>query len=142
MEELKTEFKSAFKGREYWIDLKVRYRVDENCFLIICPTDNFLLNVIAMENLTDFLTRKYIKRAVILSLNPKLEKDYPFLTDVNVQFVQVEQEKMECILNYYKLTQFTKNIVVISLEQPFGNENIVGKKGITLTDYVKDAIYV
>lgn len=142
MEELKSEFQLAYKGREYWINLREKYKIDEYCFLIICPTDDFLLNHIAMENLTDFLARKYIKRAVVLFIQPELSECFSYSANADIQFVQVGQREMECILQYYRLTQFTKNIVVISLEQPFGNKNIVGKKGITLTDYVKDAIYV
>ena len=33
-------------------------------------------------------------------------------------------------------------IAVISVEEPYGNANIIGKEGITLHDYVKDALYV
>lgn len=142
MEKLKTEFQLAYEGREYWINLKERYEIDEYCYLILCPTDNSSLNRIAMENLTDFLTRKYIRRAVVLLTEGESAEDYPRSADMDIRFIQADKKEMECILRYYRLTQFAKNIVVISLEQPFGNENIIGKKGITLTDYVKDAIYV
>lgn len=142
MEDLETEFQLAFLGREYWIGLKDRYEIDEYCFLILCPTDNLPLNHIAMENLVDFLMRKYIKRAVVLHTQPEVEEYYVCSANADVRFEQTGKKDMECILKYYRLAQFAKNIVVVSLDEPFGNEHIVGKKEITLTDYVKDAIYV
>lgn len=122
--------------------LKENYKIDENCYLIICPTDLFLLNKTAMENLIEFLTRKYIKRAVVLSLYSGLEEFCPQSDMVDVRFHNMDKSQIDCILKYYRLTQFAPNIVVVSLEEPFGSGNIIGKKEITLEDYVKDAIYV
>lgn len=142
MEELKQDLKMAFSGREYWIRLKEKYEIDENYYLILCPTSNFLLNKIAMENLRNFLKRKFIQQAIVLSVFSKIEELCPYSTKKDIQFKYLGQEEMDLILKYYRLLQFFKNIVVISLEEPFGNENIIGKKGISLEDYVKDAIYV
>lgn len=142
MEELKADFQSALKGWEYWLDLKERYRFNEKDGLIICPSDNCLLNKVAMEKLNEFLIRKYIQRVVILSVVPEIESYYSRCDKVKAYFQQIGSANMYCLLKYYRLTQFTKNIVVISCEEPFGNRNIIGKKGITLSDYVRDAIYV
>lgn len=142
MEDLELHFQLALKGREYWIEIKKRYEIDENCYLVICPTNDFLLNKIAMENLNEFLKRKYIKKAIILSTYIGLKEFYTHFSKADVQFQYLDQKQMNCTLKYYKMVQFFPNIVVISLEQPFGNGNIIGKKGITLIDYVRDAIYV
>ena len=142
MEDLKEDYQLALEGRGCWLKLKEKYKMDDHCCLIICPTDNPLLNRIAMDNLIIFLKRKYLEKAVILSPYPYMKKYIMPTKEKEIYFVHAEKHKMESILKYYRLTQFTKNIVVISLEEPYGNDNLIGKKGITLVDYVKNAIYV
>lgn len=142
MEELKPYFQLALSGREVWIRLKETYKINEYCFLVLCPSDEILLNKAAMENLDEFLKRKYIKRAVVVSIYTDIRRLCEDSKQAEIQFVCISQEEMEGILKYYRLTQFTQNIVVISLEEPFGNGNIIGKEGITLEDYVRNAIYV
>lgn len=139
---LGNEFALALAGREYWMSLKESYGINEDCYLVLCPSEDSLLNKMAMKNLSDFLIRKYIKRAVVLSIDSAIKTYFPCTNNIDVFFEIAKKEKMDSILKYYRLTQFAFNVVVISMEMPFGNSNIIGKKGITLEDYIKDAIYV
>ena len=59
-----------------------------------------------------------------------------------VYIESVDEKMMTELVSYYRLQQFFRNIVVITMEEPFGTGGIVGKCGITLDDYVRDALYV
>lgn len=141
MEELKEDYQLALEGRKCWLGLKKKYEIDDNCCLIICPTEDQILNRIAMENLKDYLKRKYLKKAVVITSYLNIKEYCPYIEKIDIYFEYMEEDEVEGILKYYRLTQFAKNIVVIYLEEPFGNGNIIGHKGISLVDYVKNAIY-
>lgn len=141
MKKLNNDFKLAWEGREYWLKLKEKYYIDDDCYLILFPEDDNQLNKSAIQNLGKFLDRKYICRAVILFTYDVREKIFYYKEKMDVTFERISQNEMRAILKYYQLTQFAKNIVAVSMEEPFGNRNIINKAGITLEDYVRNAIY-
>ena len=141
--ELWEDYEIASEGRRCWLSLKEKYDLDMDWYLIICSTENKALNDCAMENLCDFLERKYKYKAVIVSFYNQKE------IDINEQakYWEIKKEllskkKVDTLVKYYRLLSFFPNIVVISDEEPFGNLNIVGKKEITMHDYVNYALFV
>lgn len=139
---LQEDFKMAERGREIWLSIKEKHQLNNECYLIICPSSDGALNKEALNLLPDFLQRKYIDKAVIVALDIQLQKELSKGTYVSISLEVLRYEDIEALLKYYRLVQFIKNIAVISLEDPFGNAGIIGKGDITLTDYIRDSIYV
>ena len=139
---LAKDYKMALGGRNYWIELKNKYTLNEMAYLIICGSSDMEINNLAIKNLNKFLKRKYIRKALVVSNELNLDKLYDDSSDEEVYFEFASQEQLNMLIKYYKLSQFTSNIVCISMEEPFCNRNIINKEGITLNDYINDAIYV
>ena len=134
-------FCQAKRGREVWIYLRKKWGIDDNWFLVLFPEKNDCINEIALRKLDDFLERKYVDNALVVHyenyLINKLEN-----TKNNIVFEDVKENDMLDMIKYYCLQQFFKNIVIVSIEQPFGSKGLIGHLGITLEDYIENAIYV
>lgn len=140
-EELREDYLQALEGRRMWLEWKKKYALDNHCGLILFPSLCKELNEAGSRQLPSFMKRKYLKKALALYTQ---EMPVPLVTGEGFEIITVgiAKEKMEALLKYYCLIQFTKNIVVISTEEPFGNNGIIGKEGISLEDYVRNGIYV
>lgn len=142
MKELMEDYQLAQQGRKLWLEIKEEYKIDELWYVAICPGKDVAINELLLAHLPDFLRRKFIHYAVII-----LEEDIQGKACVEdngiiLYFRKTGREGIEAILKYYRLMQFEKNIIVASLEEPYGTAGIIGKEGITLEDYVKDALLV
>ncbi len=135
------EIEEAKKGRKIWLDLRNKWELDENWFLIILPEKSKELNSIALLKLDNFLNKKYVQNALILYSSYLSDQD-KFNYSNNIVFVYIEEKKLKQVLRYYRLKQFFKNIVVISLEEPFGNSGFIEHIDITLENYIEDGLYV
>lgn len=129
-------------GRKVWLTLKNKNVIDNSWVLILFPTRNTELNESAIKCIPAYLDRKYLANTMLLAIEGTgLFKDIKINGHLVVTKYLSESD-MESILTFYKLQQFFKNIVVVSLEDPFSGGGIIGKCGITLDDYVADAIFV
>lgn len=142
MKELMEDYQLAKQGRTWWLEIKKEYGIDEFWYVVICPEKDGELNRLLLEHLPDFLERKFIYRAFILVEEGKQRKMKLEDRKITIYIRQMGKEKINAILKYYRLIQFEKNIIVASLSEPYGTAGIIGKEGITLEDYVKDALLV
>lgn len=134
------DLEQAKKGREIWLGIKsdLQYEPVSGC-VVIMPTADWELNRAALEKLPGYMGRKYLEKAVV-ACRDGMELPQAGRGGISVRRLSIPD--MECLLKYYRLVQFTKNVVVVSLNEPFGNAGIIGREGITLGDYVEDALYV
>lgn len=133
---LQEQYKLAMEGKRCWLDIKKMYNIKcEDC-LVILPSDDNELNKCAIKYLPSYMEKKYIRKSFLVS------KGDLNIADKQVTVIKLTFDKIQALLKYYRLLQFTRNVVVISLESPYGNENIINKEDISMDDYVKDAIYV
>lgn len=135
-ENIRDDYFTALKGREYWLHLKEKYGIKNEDGLILCTEeDSRWLEEIA-KWLPSFARRKHFSQTIFLStvsLPVIPEKDGIFL-----ECAVISGEWMKCLLKYYRLTQFTRYIYAISLEQPFGNDHMIGHKGITIQNWLRN----
>lgn len=136
------EAQAAISGREYWLCLKEKYLPDKETGLIIVHTKEPDMIDTAIRLIPVYLERKYLKRVLVVTDKETAVKIKEGGKPAPVTFVTVRREQMEELLAYYRLVQFFHEIVVISVEDPYGNAHIIGKAGITIEDYVKNALYV
>lgn len=145
MIDLQTDIEAAKKGREIWLEIKRQYSFESiNDCLVILPSQEKKINQEALKEVPGYMQRKYLHKAVIIS-----DKGGPLpmygqecAEGRQIFFKQLEKIQCEQLLTYYRLTQFTKNVVVVFLEEPYGNGNIIGKEGIMLEDYIKNTFFV
>lgn len=129
-------FDAARRGRVIWKTIRDTYHIGENDCLVILPDHDEKLDSAALRNLDDYLHRKYINRAFVIV---PYEKN---VYDSNHEFIRLTTDELNELIAYYKLVQFKEKLVVISMKEPFGNDGIIGKSGITLDDYIVNALYV
>lgn len=127
----------ALKGRELWLKIKEKYQVSNEDVIVLVrePGDEMGQEVIRQMN--SYLNRKYLKRAIIIT-----QETNACNTVSNILYHTELKDGIKCIEQYYRLAQFTKNIVVASGDTPFGGDGIVGKNNISVAEYVADAILV
>ena len=137
---LDNKINEAKKGREVWLQLKDKWNIDSNWVLVIMPENDVKLNDCAIKKLSEYMKRKYYHKAIIIYCDDNFLQSI----DYNDIFVleKIDDSEMKCIVSYYCLQQFFKNIVVVSLEEPFGSKNVVGHMGISLVDYVENALFI
>lgn len=132
----------AMAGREYWLHIKEQYRPDEETGLVVVQTKETEMVDTAVRLIPVYMKRKYLKRVILIldkEIAAKIKKEENWNT---VIFVVAERRQIEELLAYHRLVPFFYETAVVSVEEPYGNANIIGKEGITLEDYVKNALYV
>lgn len=137
-----SESRAAVSGREYWMQLKEQYLPDAETGLIIVQTKEQDMIDTAIRLIPVYLKRKYLKRAILITDQETAVKAGGAEDQEAVNLVAAERKQIDELLAYYRLVQFFHEIAVISVEEPFGNAHIIGKAGISLEDYVKNALYV
>ena len=141
-ESIVVKYEEALRGRELWLELKEKYQIDAEWYLILMPLYDKELNQKAIYYLSDFMDRKCVQNVLIIYLWGTY---LPFKQNKNSEKIYIEsisESRMAELITYYRLQLFFRNIVVISMDEPFGTKGIIGKCGITLDDYIKDALYV
>lgn len=129
--------KRAYIGRDLWIELKEEYDLGiEDCLLLMYKK-NKNINDSVLNNLNRYIKKKYIRQMIIVADFQGLIADQD-----NIKWVVKKNRDVADFECYYRCVQFTNNIIIVSLEEPYGTGKIIGKEGITLDDYVRDAILV
>ncbi len=136
MDMIKDHYAAALKGREYWLQLKENYHFKNQDGLILCAVEEpeWLREVAGW--LPGFARRKQFPQTLVLSA-----ARLPVTSGNDGSFPEcavIGRERMKSLLKYYRLTQFTESIYAISLEQPFGNDFMIGHKGITIGDWLRN----
>lgn len=135
-EELRDHYAAALKGREYWLQIKETCHFRREDGLILCAVEDPEWLQEVARWLPEFAGRKHFGCTLVLSTArlPSMSGKEEFHTEC----VVIEKEKMDCLLKYYRLTPFAGYVYVISLEQPFGNDFMIGHKGITIGDWLRN----
>lgn len=137
--EVAEDMEQAAKGRQVWLGLKetVQYTSDD-CLIIFGATDRRLMEP-AFDYIPEYLRKKCFSRGILLISRDN--GDFPETDEEIIVKVRLDADDIEALLKYYRLCQFAENIVVVSLEEPYGNDHLLGYKGISLDDYIKNAIF-
>lgn len=137
-----TRAEMAVAGREYWLHIKEKYQPDEETGLIIMQTGEPEMVHTSVRLIPVYLKRKYLKRVILLMDEEMVPEIGAEGIHEMVSLEAAPRIRIEELLSYYRLVQFFHEIAVVSLEEPYGNAHIIGNEGITLENYVKNALYV
>lgn len=111
----------AWHGRNIWKWLKIKYRINYDCVVIILTEQDEEWNKLALKYLQDYMKRKSAKKALIFYTgNCTLKYLEPYMTD-NIQMFKMKELQVRRLIRYYCLYRFFDNIVFFSLEEPKDN---------------------
>lgn len=141
MENIENEFNYALEGRKIWILIKEKYNFSNQCGLVIFPSDNQTLNIEAVKLLPDYKKRNLLDKLVVITSQKVIIDSLKQLHDKSIYYELIDKKNIDLLLKYYCLVPFWIHIVVISLDEPFGNSILLNKYDIDYKNYILSAIY-
>lgn len=126
----------AVRGKKIFEKMKGSYMLEDDVCIVVFPEEDIELQKTVLDNLKEFLERKYLSMAYIIHANDcAAEKTY--ITSVKMSGIEINS-----LIKLFRLVQFHKNVIIASVSEPFYSGNIIGNEGISLVDYVKDGLLV
>ncbi len=141
MMDLGKEFFSVWEGREVWQRLRRKYDFTDMIGLVLFPSLDLSVNREAAALLPSYMEERGLHRTVAVT---NCIGAAGILTDMaheNVALEKVSYHEMNCLLKYYRLVQFCVNLVVVSLEEPFGNDLVVRDGRTELRSFIQSWVY-
>ena len=134
-------FWKAYQGKIIWKMLESKYNAD--CFILM-PHMQDDYNYYALLHLNKFIRSRGAHKTVILSYDEGVLKSYSyFKTEGEVKAIKMSENKIEKLIKYYALYEFSTKLTIISLTKPYDTcaENLLGIKGVTKQDLLCFDIY-
>lgn len=142
-EQMKKRLKQAKEGCRYWNGLirAVSLRPGES--VVLFPEHNVEYNRYGLMYLDTYLNRQNRLGAIVLT-NDMCVKQEAFRYSNRIRsVVDISNEDIRTLLQYYCTYNFSPDFKVISLRLPYGRnaENVVGRKGTTIEQLIAIGIY-
>ncbi len=131
---LKMQYEEAMQGRKKDFEINLSYHICENAVKIVVLIDNEHYLKEFREWLIPFCKRKEFQNAVILS--EQFREGEENINEIRIIYLERNRQEIDRILKYYILCK-SQNVYVISFDQPFGNDNMLGHKGIEFKDWLR-----
>ncbi|CAM3692120.1 hypothetical protein COLU111180_03175 [Cohnella lubricantis] len=138
------EIRVAYTGKRLWVRLKKKHSVNKEDCLVLMPHVDSEINLSTVKHLKSYLRRKAINRALVVTNDfnaiaslKQLESEND---ELKIDIVETTIDKIQNICKYYRMIHFHKEIIVVSIEEPFGSKGLLGKTAITIDDMVKYSI--
>ena len=136
LKELEKKFEIAELGWKKWNLLLDKLVIGEKYCIIYYEIDKQEYIEKTRKWIPDFLCRKGFKDVIVFSDVSLFEnRNDERIKDINIY--EYELHEGEEILQLYKLCRFVQFFYIFSLNSPFGNDNMVGHKGIIFEDYLR-----
>lgn len=127
------------EGWSFFAEIKKKYCLNEDDYIILFPNDMEELSNMVIDNIEMLKRKKYAKRFFFICCNQ--DNLHTEKRDDTI-WICCSQKELDALVTYYTLVDFFANVIVVSFDMPFGSKGIIGKKGISLRDYVVDALFV
>lgn len=136
---LQERIDDAAQGRKFWLRLVENYQIDSSVYVIVIPEEEQQYDV-ALSNLSQYMKKRNIKKAIILAYNKRLTGQSK---QENIQIVDCKREDIDKLIQFYCLYEFASNVVVASLEKPSGRmgKGMIDKKGLTGAEVFAGVVY-
>lgn len=133
--ELSVALEKAKAGKDCW-NRVVGSKGNNNDVCIICmPSINEELNRACICRMEDYFAAKYYRDFLIIShLNNKdIIGEYEFLQG---KAVFLSEDEMSDLITFLRLVNMDYNVIVISMDEPFGSSSMMRKLNISIDEYV------
>lgn len=138
---LEVEFEKAAEGRKIWLALEERYETGLDSGLFIFPTDNDAVNRETLQLLPAYLERYHLGKVYAVTNQETVMQMLENLSVQKTVGIELSDDEMDSLLKYYRMVHFSPHIVMVSLEEPFGNDYLLQKKKIGLKDFIMSALF-
>lgn len=101
---------------------------------VIMPENDDEYNYYALLYLDEYMSRKKVKTATIICSDRMIQEAIPaFTKNSEVHSICFSNFRMEYLIKYYALYEFSSKVTIISLKKPYDTygENLLGFKGVT-----------
>ena len=140
--DMEQRIRQAKSGRTYWMNFVKKYNIDNTKYVLILPETQHNYNESALKNLPDFLKKRGIKQAYILSYDPYVIAQNEKVSD-QITIVVASEEEIQNLIQLYCLYEFAPNVLIGSLQEPSGRKGsaLIGKKGLSAEEVFAGVVY-
>jgi hypothetical protein len=129
---------AAYRGSRLWAGLQRKYEVDEGLYVVLMPDDDAELNAVALGHLEELVADRRA-RGVVLVADPSVDLEAARASSPSIVGTECwAGGRIDALLSYYELHNFSDRLLVVSLTKPFGNglHRLLGRQGVTREDLV------
>lgn len=129
---------AAYRGRRLWAGLKRKYKVDEGLYVILMPEDDAELNAAALGHVEDLVADRRARGVVLVTQDRGEAEAAPAHPAGIVRTEAWTERRIDALIAYYELHNFSDRFLIVSLTKPFGNglHRLLGRQGVTKEDLV------
>ena len=138
---------AAYRGSRLWAGLERKYDVDQGVYVVLMPEGDAELNAVALGHVDDLVADRRA-RGVVLVADRTLS--WPMLSESGDSeagpprsrgIVGTESwtgRRIDALIAFYELHNFSDRLLIVSLTKPFGNglHHLLGRQGVTKEDLV------
>lgn len=141
MVDFEKELYIAKEGWRLWQKLKRKYSITDMIGLILFPSADMTVNREAAALLPDYMEHRRLQKLVAVTDRRETVNILENIPYGNVFLEKISNYEMICLLSCYRLICFCSNVVVVSLEEPFGNYLAVCDGRTDMRSYVWLSVY-
>lgn len=137
-------FVSALNGRNFWLRLDKTYSINKDgLHVILMPENDRELNEQALRHIDDMVKYRRANGVIILTNQQWILDSAQSVSDSIKTVHMISDKKIDALLSFYELYEFTERLATISLTRPFNRQvhRALGVHGITKEDLVCICIY-
>lgn len=124
---------AAYRGSRLWAGLERKYEVDQGLYVVLMPEDDAELNAVALGHVEDLVADRRARGVVVVHSGAA-----PGRTAGIVGTESWTGRRIDALIAFYELHNFSDRLLIVSLTKPFGNglQHLLGRQGVTKEDLV------
>lgn len=141
MEYLEKEFEQALAGRTVWLKIKEKYHFTNGCGIVVFPSEDEALNREAVRLLPEYREKMFLNKVIAVTDNEAVVNVLNNVVDQNIYCEMLRQDEVNLLLIFYRLVIPSAHFSVVSMEEPYGNSNLLREMDVDFKDFILSAIF-
>ncbi len=124
---------AAYRGSRLWAGLERKYEVDQGVYVVLMPEDDAELNAVALGHVEDLVADRRARGVVVVHSGAAPERSAGI-----VGTESWTRRRIDALIAFYELHNFSDRLLIVSLTKPFGNglHHLLDRQGVTKEDLV------
>jgi hypothetical protein len=124
---------AAYWGSRLWAGLERKYEVDQGAYVVLMPEDDAQLNAVALGHIEELVADRRARGVVLVHSGAAPQHSAGILGTESWT-----ERRIDALIAYYELHNFSDRLLIVSLTKPFGNglHHLLGRQGVTKEDLV------